>query len=530
MGLLAKIKLREKIVILVCVVVLLALLAANRIVSTYVAEDITAQMGRAALYVSRMVARSEVVTEGLSGRRNARDIQVYANSIRDLTGYIVVVVFDMDGIRKSHPEESSLGQHVVGGDEEKSLHGEEYLSVAEGSLGPQLRAFTPVYDNGTQVGAVVVGIHLDSVGQVVEENKKRILIGIVPGLLVGIVGAFLLAHGVKKTLFGLEPEGIARLLEERNAMLYSVKEAILAVDKRGNITIANEAAIKMLDVAGIKGDLLGQHVDDVIPNTGLHRVLNTGQAEFNQEQDLTGIRIITNRVPVQVNGEIVGALATFRDKTEVNRLAEELTGVRSYVDALRSQAHEFMNKLHVVLGLVQLKSYGKLEEYIQKIAHSQTEDVNFISQRVKDSVVAGLLLSKLSRAREVGVELHINEESFMPQLNTNTQYELVTILGNLIDNAMDAVSSTPQKVVKLLIDTSDEDMILRVQDSGCGLDSVVKEKLLERGFSTKKGNRGFGLYLVNSAVERLHGSIKFSGTECGTVVMVVIPHKEYEND
>lgn len=514
---------------MVCSVVLLALLTTNWLISTHVAADITAQMGRTVLYVARIVAHSDVVAEGLAGMRKDKEIQDYANAMRSLTKSAIVVVFDMKGLRKSHPDEAKLGYHVVGGDEERALQGDEYLSFATGTVGPQLRAFTPVYFNDQQVGAVVVGIHIDDVERAVAENRNRIFITILLGMAIGIAGAVLLARNVKKTLFGLEPAGIAKLLEERNAMLQSVKEGILAVDMAGRITLANEAAIGMLSAGGTTGDPIGQEIDTYIPNTGLTRVLKTGSPELNQEQDLNGIHIITNRVPILVNGNIVGAIATFRDKTEINQLAEELTGVRSYVEALRSQAHEFMNKLHVILGLVRLECYDQLASYIRRIADDQEAEVAFVSKRIKNPVVAGLVLSKLSKSRELGVCMTVDEDTVMlskPEAAIN--HELITILGNLIDNALEAVEFAADKKVSLAIHESDTRLSIRIQDSGPGVEREIQEHILKKGFSTKADNRGFGLYLVDSSVKRLKGALTFSTSPQGTEVAVVIPRQGQE--
>jgi len=509
---------------LVCSVVLLALLTTNWLISTHVAEGITAQMGRTVMYVARIVAHSDVVTEGLGGLRKDKEMQDYANSMRNLTQSAIVVVFDMEGLRKSHPDETKLGYHVVGGDEERSLQGEEYLSFATGTVGPQLRAFTPVYFHDRQVGAVVVGIHIDDVERAVAESRNRIFITILLGMVIGIAGAVLLARSVKKTLFGLEPAGIAKLLEERNAMLYSVKEGILAVDLSGRITMANEAAIGMLAAGGTTGDPIGQEIDTYIPNTGLTRVLKTGLSELNQEQDLNGVHIITNRVPILVNGNIVGAIATFRDKTEINQLAEELTGVRSYVEALRSQAHEFMNKLHVILGLVRLESYDQLAAYIKRIADDQEAEVAFIGKRIKNPVVAGLVLSKLSKSREMGVCMTVDEDTMMlSEPGALINHELVTIIGNLIDNALEAVQAAAEKKVTLAIHDMDNMLTIRIRDSGPGLEQDIKEHIFKKGFSTKADNRGFGLYLVDSSVKRLNGSIKYITSSQGTEVVVAIP-------
>lgn len=519
--------LQGKIIVLVCSVVLLALLTTNWLISTHVAQDITDQMGRTVMYIARTIARSDMVSEGLAGLRRESDIQDYANSVRNLTESAIVVVFDMQGIRKSHPDETKLGYHVVGGDEEGALRGEEYLSFATGTVGPQLRAFTPVYFHGKQVGAVVVGIHIGDVERAVAANRNRIFLTILLGMAIGIGGAILLARSVKKTLFGLEPEEIAKVLEERNAMLHSVKEGILAIDMAGKITLANETAIDMLSSAGTTDKLIGKEIDAYIPNTRLTHVLQTGIPELNQEQDLNGIHIITNRVPITVNGSIVGAIATFRDKTEINQLAEELTGVRSYVEALRSQAHEFMNKLHVILGLVRLEYYDQLAAYIRRIADDQEAEVAFVSKRIRDPVVAGLVLSKLSKSREMGVSMKLSEDTTLPaELAPNTHHECITILGNLIDNALEAAEASYEKRVHVSLQDDQTTIRIRIQDSGTGIAGDLKERVFEKGFSTKAQGRGFGLYLVNNSVTRLGGTLTMYSLPAGTEVTVAIPHKE----
>ncbi|WP_371373593.1 DcuS/MalK family sensor histidine kinase [Sporomusa aerivorans] len=519
--------LQGKIVLLVCSVVLVALLATNWLISKSVAEDITEQMGRTVLYIARTIAHSDVVAEGLAGVRKESDIQDYANSVRSLTESAIVVVFDMNGIRKSHPDETLLGTHVIGGDEEPVLKGEEYLSFATGTVGPSLRAFTPIKYNGQQVGGVVVGIRVDDIERAVAENRKRIFITMLLGMTIGITGAILLARSIKQTLLGLEPAGIAKLLEEQNAMLHSVKEGILAVDLSGRITLANEAAISMLSAGGTTGNPIGKEIDTFVPNSGLTRILKTGISELHQEQDLNGIHIITNRVPILVNGKIVGAIATFWDKTEINQLAEELTGVRSYVEALRSQAHEFMNKLHVILGLVRLECYDQLTDYIKRLADDQEAEVSFISKRIKNPAVAGLVLSKLSKSREMGVSMTVDEATLMPsEPEIVINHELVTILGNLIDNSLEAVQSASEKKVSLAINTDNDMITIQVRDSGPGLGPDVKEHIFKKGFSTKADNRGFGLYLVDSSVKRLNGRIEFSTSAQGTEAVVVIPAKQ----
>lgn len=513
--------LQKKIILLVCGVVLLALVVTNALISSQLGDDISDGIGRSAMNVARIVAQSPVVIDGLAGRSESAKVQQYADQIRRLTDVALVVVFDMNSIRMSHPNEARIGKHVVGGDEAAALSGQEYISYASGTLGPQLRAFVPIYDGGRQVGAVVVGVLLDDVNKAVASSRNNIVIATLFGLAVGTAGALMLARSVKRTLFGFEPAGIARLLEERNAMLQSVREGVLAVDRSGIINLVSDEARRLFAIGGLQGDPVGRHVDEYVPNTCLVRVMASGQAELNQEQDLVGVQIITNRVPLYVGGTIVGAIATFRDKTEINQLAEELTGVRSYAEALRSQAHEFMNKLHVILGMVRLESYDELIRYVRQVADDQQAEVSFVGQRIRDTVVAGLILSKLSRSREIGVTMTLTEDSFLPAVDS-LSHDIVTILGNLVDNALEAIQQQPERAVSVGIYCDQDELTIEVTDNGPG---IAGEEVFRLGYSTKGDGRGFGLYLVKTAVARLGGAVSIASVAGGTEAIVTIPYQ-----
>ena len=354
--------LQSVIILLVCGIVALALLIASVFVSRSVERNARENLGNKAMDISRIVALSPVVIEGLELNKHSGLMQEYTNAIRTAADVEFVVVFDMSGIRKSHPNEARIGKHLVGGDELPSLQGKEYISMAQGTLGSSLRAFTPVRTkDGRQVGAVVVGILLDDVEQVVGQNRSIIHWAAAFGLVGGLLGAIALARRIKRTLFGLEPFAIAKLLEERNSILQSTREGILAIDSDGMITLINNEASRLFGMAGVVSNATGQPVENCIPQTRLHEVLRTRQAEYDQEQDINGVVVLTNRVPLLVKGEVVGALATFRDMTEIRKLAEELTGVNGLLEALRARAHEFLNTLHVIRGLAQLGQYSRLD-------------------------------------------------------------------------------------------------------------------------------------------------------------------------
>ena len=524
--------LQSVIIILVCGIVALALLIASLFVTSSVEQTARENLGNKAMDISRSVALSPVVIEGLEQKRSGRQIREYTAAIRSATNVEFVVVFDMRGIRKSHPNEARIGQHLVGGDELPALQGKEYISMAKGTLGSSLRAFSPVRTkDGQQVGAVVVGILLDDVEKAVGRSRSVILWAAAFGLIGGLIGAVGLARRIKQTLFGLEPFAIAQLLEERNSILQSTREGILAIDADGLVTLVNNEAARLFRQAGVTQEVIGQPVENCIPQTRLHEVLRTRQAEYDQEQDINGVIVLTNRVPLMVKGEVVGALATFRDMTEIRKLAEELTGVNGLLEALRARAHEFLNTLHVIRGLTRLRQYARLDAYIDRVLNESREEMDFVSERIKDPILAGVVLSKLSRARESGVALSIDADSCLDEpLGAEKAHALVTVIGNLLDNAFEAVQEAAERQAKFLIHRIDGDIYIRVTDSGQGIPSQLQERIFDRHFSTKGEGRGFGLYLVARAVEQLAGEIRVeSGKQQGTVFTVKVPVAEGGN-
>jgi two-component system, CitB family, sensor histidine kinase MalK len=520
--------LQNTITLLVCMVVITSLLVTDILISGKITKETEQNQAEKATDIARIVSASPIVINGLKHKEDEWKIQSYANQIMQSTHMEFVVVMDMNGIRKSHPNESRIGKHFVGGDEGAVLTGKEHTSIAKGTLGISLRSFTPVFDEkNKQIGAVAVGISLQKVQKAVSQSRKIIYIGVGIGLLVGIIGALFLARKIKSILFGLEPSQIAKLLEERSAMLQSTKEGIIAVDRQGRTTLVNSEGKQILENAGINVEPIGKEIEDYMPNTRLHTVLHTGIAEYDQEQDLNGITIVTNRIPVMVKGKIVGAIATFRDKTEIKKLAEQLTGVKLYAEALRAQSHEFMNKLHVMLGLIHMENYPVLSSYITNMVDHQQIEIGFVMERFKDPVLAGFILGKLSFARESGTELVIKGDGILPESEQlDTIHEVVTILGNLIDNAIDAVKESPRKQITLLFDYYENVLVVEVHDTGKGLNEEMKNEIFQKGVSTKGENRGFGLFLVKQSLEKLNGNLEiYSKVGEGTTFIVSLPYK-----
>lgn len=498
----------KTITLLVCTVVIFSLLVTDILISHNVERTTEDSQAEKAKTIAHIVANDSIVIDGLVGKADTSAIQTYTNRILQNTGVQFIVVMDMNGIRKSHPNPQKIGHHFIGGDEGPALKGKEHVSLAEGTLGISMRVFVPIFsETGEQLGAVAVGISADNVKERVKESRHIIYIGVGVGVLVGIIGAILLARHIKKSLFGLEPHRIAKILEERNTMLQSVKEGIIAVDKEARVTLINNEAKRLFKKSGLEEDFIGKDVELYMPNSRIKEVLQTGEVQLNEEQNIYGITIVTNRVPLYVKGEIVGAIATFRDKTEIRKLAEELTGIRLYAEALRAQSHEFMNKMHVVLGLTHMKQYEELQKYISGMVSEHQYEIGGVMKRIKSPVFAGFLLGKLSYAREKNIKLIISEDSYMPEIDDESiTHELITIVGNLIDNALEAVTNCEKKRVEVKIQHGDI-LTITVQDTGKGIQEKEIEQLFTKGYSTKGDNRGYGLYLVKESIQRINGEI-----------------------
>ncbi|RNF38987.1 DcuS/MalK family sensor histidine kinase [Planococcus salinus] len=532
----SRFKLSTMIIFFVCLVVLTSLVITSLLVTESVSETIEKQLEGKAVNVSRIVAESQVARDGLQDEAMEQAIQNYAMAIQDATEVLFVVVMDMEGIRKSHPNPEQLGGPFVGGDEKRALQGQEYTSRSTGTLGRSVRSFTPILnDQQVQIGAVAVGISLQDVEASIQQSRKQILVGSIIGLLVGVLGAFWLARYIKKSLFGLEPYAIARIHEERNQMLHSVYEGVIAIDRDSRIVLVNKSARQIFQKAGLLSkDPVGMHINDFLPVPMMDSVLGDRQAVLDEEQNLNGVSIISNRVPLVVNGQVIGAIATFRDKTEVNQLAEQLTGVKMYADTLRAQSHEFMNQLHVLLGMIKMREFDQVQDFIAKLVNHQAYEVGNVIRHIKDPVFAGFIIGKISYAREARVNLIVSCETEIPKpANSSVTHELITILGNVIDNAIDNVMDKEQRRIVVEFSYIDELLTMTVEDTGSGIPEELQHVIFEKGISSKEGeHRGFGLHLTKGSVEKLGGSIEIeSEMEKGTAFTIIIPFEAGgEND
>ncbi|AKZ73361.1 sensor histidine kinase [Enterobacter roggenkampii] len=498
-------KLNTLVTLMVCAIIGSVLLVVFALYSVQITRATRDDVKDTALGIARTLADSPEIQRGLMQAPQENIIQPIAQAVTKRNDLLFTVVTDMRGIRYSHPNEALLGLHFIGDDLTPALEGKENVSVNRGALAEALRVFTPVYDaQHEQIGVVVVGISLNKVEEQIARGRLNAVWTILFSIFMSSMAIWGLVRVLKRILFGLEPYEISALFEQRQAMLQSLREGVLAVDIHGRVTMINQTAREILLLPSGK-----QTENTSAPLlASLRDVSKTGVARQDQEISCNGRLLLCNMVPVKSQDRVIGAITTFRDKTEVSQLMQRLDGMVNYVDALRSHTHEFMNKLHVILGLLNIKRYDKLEEYILQTAHHYQTDIGTIQSKVKSPVVAGFLLGKINRAKEAGVTLTLADESQIPDTASEEQVAvLITALGNLIENALDAMEGQQEGEIGLLLHYQNGWLSCEVSDDGPGIDPTQLESIFTKGFSTKGENRGVGLFLARQQIQNLGGDI-----------------------
>ncbi|QNK49372.1 sensor histidine kinase [Brevibacterium sp. PAMC23299] len=522
-------RLHTKLMLGICTLIILMGGIFEVIFINILENNLKQETGEKALSVAQTVSLLPEIKQAFRTDHPSVIIQPIAERVRRQIDAEFIVIGDENETRLSHPNPDMIGKKMVGGDNAEVWDGKSIITESTGTLGPSIRGKSPIIANEKVIGVVSVGYLQDDIEKEVSRIQRKIVLIISFILIGGLLVAFFISFNIKKAILGLEPKEIAWMFQEKHAILESIHEGIIAIDVHGKITIVNETAHKILHIP--KDVMLrGRKIEEVITHTHLLDVVSTARAEYDQEFMIDGEVFLASRIPIlNGQGEIIGAVASLRNKSELSNLLQELSHVKAYAEGLRAQTHEYSNRLYTLLGLIQLGSYKEAMDFISKEVDVTQGFLHFLMKEVPDPIIAGFILGKVSLASELKIDFTIDRESSFKDIPSEIDRDLlVTIIGNLINNAFEAVreNEREEKRVSLFVTDLGKELIIEVEDNGKGMGSEVTELIFRNGFTTKshQTNSGIGLSLVQEAIDGLGGYITFSTKEGEyTIFTVAIP-------
>ena len=442
----------------------------------------------------------------------------YLDSLKDtLEDIDVISVISIDGKRLYHSSHELIGTVYDGTTPDFVTNSEGYYTTTDnGPSGTQRRAYAAIYDeNGDYIGFVMAIMLMKNVkAEVFQIFLTFTLITIVAILMELLISAEL-SGKIKESLLGYEPDVFTSMFRMRDNILESLDEGIVAVNNNGEVQFANKSAVKILTSDGREDELIGKNISDLTEDVPALNLLCSPDTKLSGSSGDDNILIDT--IPVKEDDVVVGAIGILHDRKEYTKLMEDLTGTRYLVDSMRANNHDFTNKLHVILGLIQMEMYSEATSYIQNITMVQRETISKVMNCINEPAVAALLIGKIARASELNVRFILREGCYYSPADIHLPSELlVTVIGNLIDNAFEAMNSMSydgQKELLFGMFSKPGALLITTDDTGTGIAEEHIEHIFENGFSTKGAGRGTGLYQVKTITENAGGSVNVESQE-----------------
>lgn len=505
---LGRLPLARQLLVLQSVIILVVLGVVVAITYVQSSTDYQRTTGNRVLGLAEVFATDGIVRSALRGELPLSAIPPAAARVQSVSGVDFVVVVDLDGDVVASQDPSHLGTRwsFASGD---VLSGRAWVGAAtlpDGRLSIQAHVAVLDPENRGRLGYVVVGSYSPSVAERLTGAVPDLLIYLGVASALGLLGSVLLANRIKRQTFGLEPRDIAGLVEHREALLYGIREGVLGLDLDHRVTIVNAEAVELLS---LPGDAVGKRLEKLGLSAEVVDALTDARRSTDRILDTDARHLVLNRMPVTTRGRVIGAVVTLRDRTELWGLRRELDVTRHTADALRAQTHEFSNRLHTIAGLLRLGHVQRAQRYVTDVQTGHNKFLDAVAARIADTTLAALVVAKGSLASERGVELAVDERSNVGELNLDTAAILETVIGNFVDNALEACAGAPDPEIRLRIEELDDSIVIEVRDNGPGVDDAILDTIFERGVSTKATDRtrGFGLALAKSVCEQRGGGV-----------------------
>jgi two-component system CitB family sensor kinase len=497
--------------LVVVAVVLVAVAAVSVTQSTKEFRDVR---GQRMIAVAENLASTPIVRERYADPFAAQILAPEVDRAVALSGAGMAEIVDPAGIIRVSSEPSRIGRTLnltdSGARQGRAWFGDLDIDGVHGLAGQ-----VPINDiNGAVLAVVSVSEGYPSVWQLLSGAGERLLVYLGLGAALGMLASWLLSRRIKRQTHGLEIAEIASLAEHREALLHSIREGVVAVNNDGVITVLNDSAQELLNVAP---DAVGRRVDQVGVDPAVTEFLLSGE-DRRDVVIVTRTRVLAlNRRSATSQGKRIGTVTTMRDSTELASMQGQLSSHKSVTDTLRAQTHEFANQLHTISGLVQLGEYDSVHDFVGALTRRRAEISDAVTQLVSDPAVAALLIAKTSLAAESGVALTIAPDSHLSTLDPALATDVITLLGNLIDNAVDVSEGSRDAMVIVHVDDADG-MTVSVTDSGPGVPKHLREEIFARGVTSKPdvpGGRGIGLALVRLVSAQLGGTVEVTDAPSG---------------
>ncbi|HBQ6177710.1 TPA: sensor histidine kinase [Klebsiella pneumoniae] len=519
---------QNRIFLLILFTSTIVMLAMSWYLTDITEERLHYQVGQRALIQAMQISAMPELVEAVQKRDLAR-IKALIDPMRSFSDATYITVGDASGQCLYHVNPDEIGKSMEGGDSDEALiNAKSYVSVRKGSLGSSLRGKSPIQDaTGKVIGIVSVGYTIEQLENWLSLQISSLLIPMAIMLLLLLFCARRFSLHIKKQMLNMEPQQLSQLLIQQSVLFESVFEGLIAIDSDYKITAINQTARRLLNLSQPEPTLIGKRISSVISQ----EVFFYDAPQTNKKDEIVTfnqIKVIASRMAVILNNEPQGWVISFRSKDDINTLSLQLSQVQQYADNLRAVQHEHRNLISTIAGLLFLKRYNQALELIQQQSESHQKVIDFIARNFQDNHLAGLLIGKYYRAKELGLELIFDPACFVDRLPTALSHnEWISIVGNLLDNAYNASLRQPQgsKQIECLINSDGQEVIIEIADQGCGIDEALRDRIFERGVtSSASKDHGIGLWLVRSYVEQAGGSIVVENNiPFGTIFTLYIP-------